>query len=155
MKNLIKLQIIGVQLLQDARVAIITKLSATNPSPNGVHVVSEGQAKRIAKRAIGVESVPALKALLDISNGSATLIIESEECKQGEAWENKKTGQTGTYDKDWTKYSNHEIELGLSAKMKVAEMIFGHALNNAVTSTSAVVNTPAKVETSQDDAPNV
>lgn len=118
MNSQIRLIVIGMQFLPNGKAAIITKPSSTNPSENGVHVVNEGQLKRICLRA-GLYNPDALKALIDMSNGSAQLVIDAEECKTGDTFK-KANGETGIYTKDWTKYNNHEVILGAVAKAVIA-----------------------------------
>lgn len=138
------------QFLPDGKAAIITKPSKENPSQNGVHVVNEGQLKRICLRA-GLYNPDALKALIDLSNGSAQLVIDAEECKSGEAFK-KANGETGTYTKDWTKYNNHEVILGVVAKMKIAEK----ALERDIYERSySRVSTPVVEATTEQEAPKV
>lgn len=130
MKKTIVLQVISMQLLAEGAV-IITKPSADNPSKNGVHQISAGQLSRIARRTLGVDRPIGLKHMIDVSNGSAKLSIEAELCKAGDTY-TKPNGETGTYgDKDWTKYSNHAIELGAVAKLKLAELSLGNAFQEA------------------------
>ena len=146
MKTQIKLVIIGMQFLPDGKAALITKPSKENPSQNGVHVVTEGQLKRICLRA-GLYNPDALKALIDLSNGSAQLVIDAEECKAGDTFK-KANGETGTYTKDWTKYNNHEVILGVVAKMKIAEKALERDIYER--SYSRTVATPSHVEESQE-----
>lgn len=127
----IKLSILSISLLADGSAAVMTKVTKDNPSENGVHVLQQGQLERLCLRTLGFYSPIALKQAIAISAGSAILTIQSEECKNGQAWENKKTGETGVYTKDWTKFSNHEIELGLAATMKMFEIAATAGINNA------------------------
>lgn len=117
----ITLAILGMQLLAEGKVALITKATPENPSKNGVHVLSEGQIRRISIRTLGVYNPVALKHFVELSNGNAKLTIEAEECKAGEAFD-KADGSKGTYTKDWTKYQNHDIKLASVANVKLAEM---------------------------------
>lgn len=124
----ITLAVIGMSILADGSAALLTKPSATNPSPNGVHKLNAGQLNRIATRAIGFGGpmgVLALKQAIAVSAGGAKLTIDTEDVKAGDVWENKATGETGQHTKDYTKYSNHEVELGFAATMSI--------LNQAVT----------------------
>ena len=125
----IKLVVLSMSLLPDGGAAIITQKGSTNPSPNGVHKVNQAQLARIATRAIGVNSPVALKHLVDL--GGCTLSIDSEDCKAGDAFTNKTTGETGTYTKSWTKYSNHEIKLSFAGSMKLVEVSLSNANFNA------------------------
>ncbi len=121
MKKLI-LTLLQVQILADGGAVLITKASKENPSANGVHKVSRGQFQRIVTRCIGVFNPIGFKHIVTVCNGSAKLVIDVQECKAGDAWENKVTNETGTYTKDWIKYQNHEVELGLVGSMKLAEL---------------------------------
>lgn len=134
------LSLLEVQLLADGGAVLITRPSKENPSANGVHKISAGQFQRIVTRSIGLFNPIAFKALIATCNGSAKLTIEATLCKVGEAWENKVTGEKGTYGinadgtakegaKDWTKYSNHAVELGIVGQMKIAELAFGASMN--------------------------
>jgi hypothetical protein len=123
----ITLTLLDVQLLPtpDARgnvAVLITKVATNNPSKNGVHAISAGQLQRIVTRAIGLFNPIGFKHIVSLCNGSAKLTIDMEECKQGDAWKNERTGETGTYEKDWIKYSNHAVELGVLGSMKLAEL---------------------------------
>ena len=127
----IKLSIVSMSLLADGSAAVMTKPSKENPSENGVHVLQQGQVQRLCTRTLGFYSPIALKQAIAISAGSAILTIQVQECKAGDAWENKTTGETGVYTKDWTKYSNHEVELGLAATMKMFEIAATAGIQNA------------------------
>lgn len=134
MKTTIKLAIIGFSMLPDGRAAVLTRPSKENPSPNGVHELKPGQLSRIAQRTLGFNSPVALKHAIAASQGGAVLTIDREDIKAGDAWENKLTGEKGTYGeknggKNWTKYSNHEIELGLTATVKLMEITANAAIN--------------------------
>jgi hypothetical protein len=147
MKTQIKLTLIGMQFLPDGAAVLITKPSATNPSANGNHIIKEGQLKRICLRA-GLYNPDALKALIELSNGSAQLIIDSEDLKAGDTFKNKVTGETGTYTKDWTRRDNHEVILGVVAKMKIAERALDHDIYER--SYSRVSAPVAHVEATED-----
>lgn len=126
-KKTISLAIVGLSMLPTGGAALLTRPSKENPSQNGVHQLTAGQLARIATRALGFNSPIALKHAISASAGQAVLKIDVEEIKAGEAWENKNTGEKGTYGsknggKDWTKYSNHEVELGFGATMKLMEI---------------------------------
>lgn len=135
MKTL-KLRIKGLELLADGGAAILTVEGKDNPSKNGVHQINTAQLRRICFRSLGFFSPIALKQYVEMSNGSATLNIDAEECKTGQPFENKKTGEKGVYSKDWTKYSNHEIKLGYVATEKLAEMATKVSLEDAIRGTS-------------------
>jgi hypothetical protein len=150
MKTQIKLAVIGMQFLPDGKAVILTKPSKQNPSENGSHVINEGQLKRICLRA-GVYNPTALKALIDLSNGSAQLIIDAEDVKAGETFK-KADGETGTYTKDWTKYNNHEIVLGAVAKMKIVE---NELRTDVYARPGQSVATSSVKEEEHKDAPNV
>ncbi len=151
MKTTIRLAITGFAMLPDGGAAILTRPSKENPSPNGVHQLKPGQVQRIAQRTLGFNSPAALKHAIAASGGQAVLTIDKEEIKAGDAWENKLTGEKGTYGeknggKDWTKYSNHEIELGLSATMKLMEITATAAINAgalALVAAAPVMKQPA------------
>ena len=121
MKTKITLEVQGLQIVGDGKYALLTKPSKTNPSPNGVHIVNQAQIDRISERCLGVKNVIGLKHMIQVSNGSAKLTIDAEDCKAGETF-TKANGETGTYTKDWVKYNNHEISLGIVAQMKLAEL---------------------------------
>jgi hypothetical protein len=138
----IKLTIIGMNLLADGGAAILTKPSKENPSANGVHKVNAKQLANICVRATGFNSPIALKQAIAVSNGSAELSIQAEIIKAGDVWENKVTGETGVHKgstkpgfegQPYTKYSNHEIELGFAASMKLLEIAATAGINNAAT----------------------
>lgn len=149
MKTQIKLNVIGIQEIGDGRVAILTKPSKQNPSPNGTHVMSEQQIKRIAKRTLGFESARDLKNLVELSNGAAVLTIDAEDCKTGDSFK-KANGETGTYTKDWTKYSNHELKLGIVAQMKLTEISLNFSLANATQVYSAPKAAPVVVDENEE-----
>lgn len=154
MKKLI-LAVIGVQLFSQPNArgnvaVIITKPSKENPSANGVHEVNEGQLRRIVTRCIGFYNPIGFKHIIDTCNGSAKLTIDALECKTGEAYK-KSNGETGTYTKDWTKYSNHEVALGLVGSMKLAELSLKAGFDQVATSYSPIIS--RKQEVFVDDAP--
>lgn len=139
----ITLQLLSMQPTTEGGFALITKVTKENPSENGVHKMNAVQIERLAARTIGFGGhmgVIALKQAIAVSNGSASLTIDAELCKVGEAWENKKTGETGIYGwengvlkadaKDWTKYSNHEVKLGLAAEMTLLNTILTAGVQN-------------------------
>lgn len=121
MKKLI-LNIIEVQFLTGGAAVIITKPSKDNPSANGVHKLSAGQFRRVVERTLGVFNPAGFKHIVAVSNGAAKLIIDAEQCIAGQPWENKATGEKGLYKEDWIKYSNHNVDLGVFATMKLAEL---------------------------------
>lgn len=136
----VKLNVISIKPLAEGKYAVLTKIGANNPSSNGVHVMNAGQIGRIALRAIGVESAPSLMHAINISNGSAVLTMDSQLIKAGDVWENKVTGETGIHKgstkeghigEPYTKYSNHEIELGFAASQKMLEVFASAAIANA------------------------
>lgn len=129
----IKLAVTGMSILADGGAAILTKVGPNNPSANGVHVMNAGQLSRLSTRVLGFDSPIALKHAIAVSNGSAILSIQCEDVKAGDVWENKRTDETGVHTKDYTKYSNHEIELGFAASMKMLEFAAIAGLNNAAT----------------------
>lgn len=116
-----------VQLTQEGNLVIITTPSKDNTK--GVFVMNAAQTARICQR-VGIPSALAVKHIIGLSNGTSKLTIQSEDVKAGEAWTNSKTGETGTYTKDWTKLSNHEVKLGVVAQMKVAEFSLQAAFAN-------------------------
>jgi hypothetical protein len=136
----IKLSVIGMSLLADGGAAILTKPSSTNPSANGVHVVNAGQLARLSTRALGFNSPMALKHAIGVANGAGILSIEATDVKAGDVWENKTTGETGVHTKDYTKYSNHELDLGFAVSMKMLEIAAMAGINNA----APFVSTPKK-----------
>lgn len=120
-------------ILADGSAALVTKVTPENPSPNGVHVLNAKQIERLCTRTLGFNNPLALKHGITLANGGATLTIDAELCKVGQAWKNEKTGESGIYGhdekgvlkadaKDWTKYSNHELKLGYAATNKMFEM---------------------------------
>lgn len=122
----ITLTLLDVQLLPtpDARgnfAVLITKVATNNPSKSGVHAISAGQLQRIVTRSLGFFNAVTFKHIISLCNGAAKLTIDMEECKAGDTWTNVRTGETGTYEKDWIKYSNHAVELGTLGSMKLAE----------------------------------
>ena len=150
----VKQTITDVQFTNDGDIAIITAPSAINAK--GVFVMKGNQANRILQRA-GVPNAIALKHLVTLTNGTSKLSIQVEECKAGDVWKNEATGETGTYEKDWTKLSNHSVELGFAAQMKLVDaslagMSSGFAVPQRVAAPVAV----AAVDSTEGDAtPNV
>lgn len=145
----IKISIISMKPTADGGAVLITKPSKENPSENGVHVLKAAQVARISQRCLGFVSIIALQQAIAVSNGGAILSIDATECKVGQAWENKVTGEHGIYGqnpdgtmkegaKDWTKYNNHEIELGMAASMKIFEVAITAGVNQAAYSVQPV-----------------
>lgn len=167
----IKLAVTGMSLLADGGAAILTKVGPSNPSANGVHVMNAGQLSRLSTRVLGFDSPIALKHAIAISNGSATLSIDCTEIKAGDTWENKRTGETGIHKgstkpghegEPYTQYSNHEIELGFAASMKMLEITAVAGLNNAATIVAPArkpannpLGVPANVGETETAEPNV
>lgn len=160
MKKL-SLSVIGVQLFSQPNsrgnvAVILTKPSKENPSANGVHEVNGAQLQRIVTRCLGVFNPIGFKHIIETCNGAAKLTIDALECKTGETYA-KANGETGTYTKDWTKYSNHEVSLGVIGSMKLAELSLASSFAQLATSYSAPVAVKATVvtEEAKDDAPTV
>lgn len=146
----IKIKIQGLQVREDGTLVVLTAPHAINPK--GAFVMNEAQTRRICQRA-GVPSAFGLKHVESLSNGTSFLEIQAEECKAGDAYENK-NGEKGTYTKDWTKYSNHSIELGFASKMKLAELSLTAAFANPQFSQpTPKVIVPEKVEDENGDEP--
>lgn len=142
------LMVISVQLFAQPNsrgnvAAIITKPSKENPSANGVHEINEGQLRRIVTRCLGVFNPIGFKHIIETCNGAAKLTIDAVECKVGESFE-KSNGEKGIYTKDWTKYSNHEVFLGVVGSAKLAELALSASFNQAAMSYSSVA--PRKQE---------
>lgn len=117
--------------LPDGGAALLTKVSAENPSPNGTHKFTADQISRLAVRTLGVSSSIALMHAINTSNGAAKLNIQRFDRKTGEAWENKATGETGTYTKDWTEFRNHEVNLGQAVSMQILSDVMKSAVEHA------------------------
>lgn len=150
-KSKIVLSLIGMSMLADGGAALLTKPSPNNPSENGVHVMNAAQMARLATRALGFPSVPALKQAIAVSSGAAKLVIDAELIKAGDVWENKATGETGIHTgsktpgkegEPYTKYSNHEIELGFAASMKLLEITATIGMNTVAPLVQTPVATP-------------
>jgi hypothetical protein len=152
----INLPIIGVKPLSQGGIVVLTRPGKNNPSPNGSHVFNQAQAQRIATRVLGFSSPLGIALLVQAvatSAGQATLSIEAIPHKAGDAWENKVTGQKGTYgDKnggqDWIEYRNQEITLGIGATAQLMTAMVGHAMATAevgVPSAPARRNTPVAI----------
>lgn len=165
--NKIILSVLSIQLFAqpDSRgniAAILTKPSATNPSANGVHTVNEAQLRRIVTRCLGFDSPIGFKHIVDACGGSVKLTIDATECKEGETY-TKSNGETGIYLKNWTKYSNHEVSLGMIGSMKLAELTLAEGVKQAsgqygvsAVSRKAAIAEPAVVdETETEDQPAV
>lgn len=137
--NKVNLPIIGIKPLPQGGIAVLTRPGKTNPSPNGVHVLKQAQAERIATRVLGFASPFAVALLIQAvgaSVGQASLTVDAIEHKAGDAWENKTTGQKGTYGeknggKDWTEYRNHEITLGVAAQTALMSTMLTTAMQTA------------------------
>ena len=167
MKKIV-LTILGVQIFANPNTrgnvcALIIKPSNQLVNSNGTQAqaveLNEGQLRRVVSRALGIYNPVGFKHIVELSNGSAQLTIDAETCKVGDAWENKATGEKGTYTKDWTKYANHEVKLGMVATMKLAEMSLTASFNavaqgyaQAPTRTVAV---QAEQEVSKEESTNV
>jgi hypothetical protein len=129
----------------------------TADNKTGNYKISEGLAQRMAERTLGIKSVSALKQAIALSRGSASYRIDYKECKEGETWENKSTGETGVYTKTWDKPVNHEITLSDAAQLEVTKIIFAHELSNSVSMQPQVasVNRNEDKETESNDAPSI
>lgn len=116
------LNITDVQLLPNGEAVIITKVGSNNPSDNGVYKLSAGNFRRIVERTLGIYNPIGFKHIVAGANGAAKYVFEAIECKAGEPWEKASTGEKGVYTKDWIKYTNQSVELGVLATIKLAEM---------------------------------
>lgn len=132
-------------------------------NPKGSYVMNAAQEQRLLKRC-GLVSANTLKDLVAVSNGTSKLSYVASFNKAGEAWDNGKEGaarKSGTYTKDWTGFSNHEIDLGFIAKQKMAdaalqfEMQARAAARGSVQSRPATVAAPVVAEEKNDEAPAV
>lgn len=137
MKKII-LQVLSIQLFAQANsrgnvAALITKTSEANPSKNGVHEINEGQLRRIVTRSLGVFNPIGFKHMIEMCNGSAKLSIDATECVTGEAYE-KSNGEKGTYTKDWTKYSNHEVSFGIVGSQMLVKLSLQSSFEQAAQS---------------------
>lgn len=115
----VQLTITGIQVRPDGSGTILTKVSNDNPSATGAYKKTAGQMERFANRAGFGNNVLVLKHVAALG---AILTAEVTERKVGEAWKNEKTGEEGTYSKDFTDMTNEEIILSPVAQAKVAEI---------------------------------
>lgn len=150
MSKTVNQSIIDVQLTNEGNLVLICAPSALNAK--GAYVMNAAQTARILQRA-GIPNVYALKHLVAITNGTTKMSMEVEECKAGDAWVNAKNNTSGTYEKDWTKLSNHGIELGWVAKQKLVDASLAGAFNNANNFVQAAprVQAPAAVAVETND----
>ena len=123
----ITVAVIGMMLLPGGAVAILTRPGKDNPSKNGVFKLGPGAAARLSQRTLGFASPIALKQAIALSNGGASLTMDVVTHKAGDAWENKITGQKGTYGeknggKDWVDYTNHELTVGAAASLEILKI---------------------------------
>ena len=144
-----------VQSTPDGRFVLVG--TPTKANPKGNYVVNAAQVARLAQRTTGTQSPLALAMAIRSANGAATLTFEQEECKAGQPWKNEKTGEAGVYEKDWTKTSNFELNLGVAVNMKMFELAFTNAMQNTVaapvTSAPVAVAQPALGITNEAAAP--
>lgn len=155
----VSLQIKDIQLTSEGNIVIITP--ATKLNPKGVYVMNAAQTARICQRT-GVPSPLGLKHIIALDNGTAKLTFIEEECKAGETWTNGKTGadlKTGTYEKDWIKSSNHEVQLGFASKQTIGAEVIKSMFSNMATFAAPVAAPKAQPvavdSTIVDNAPDV
>ena len=108
-------------------------------NPKGTYVINAAMERRLLQRC-NVPDAALLKDLVDLSNGSATLNYTAKKCVAGEAWTNERNGTSGVYTKDWTQFSNHEVNLSFAAKMKLTELRAQFSFANAAPRTAVTVN---------------
>lgn len=132
----VNLIITDVQVRPDFSGVVITKQSNDNPSKTGVFQFTAGGMQRLAARA-GLGNPLAMKHVVSLG---ASLQMDVKECKQGDAWENEKTGESGIYEKDFFQTNNEEIKLSSVAAAKVAEIALQSVFANPL-----AVATPAPV----------
>ena len=123
---------------------------STKANPKGVYQQTEKQLERLAKRA-GVGSPLALKHLAEL--GGAKLSFDAITMKKGDEY-TKADGSTGICaggkdGADWEQRNNEEVELGFTAKMKVAEIAFTFALGNPSEQRAKVAPVVAETEEAQ------
>lgn len=150
----VRVQVLSLNINSDGSGALITKPSKENPSPNGVHVLRQGQVARLAQRALGVANPIALKHTIAMSNGSTYLVLDCEDVKAGDVFVRKNPDGTETedkYTKDWTKTSNEELELGAVASAKIAEISLGAAFSNPMMFAAPTQQTRQRVEAHVDE----
>ena len=148
-------KILSLQANPQGGFVLVCRPSADNKTGN--YKISQGLAERMAERTLGIKSVSALKQAIALSRGNATYRIDYKECKEGETWENKTTGETGVYTKSWDKPINHEVTLSEQAQVKITEIIFAHELSNAAMNQPQVVSVgrTEDKEESGNDAPSI
>jgi len=144
MKN-VRLEILDVQLFADGSGVVITKQSKDNPSDSGVFKQTSGQLERLANRA-GTGSVLALKHLASL--GGSSFVMDTEECKKGEAYIDDRTGEEGIYTKDFINTKNEAVDLSHAAKSMIIQISLQNAFAQA-----PVVSAPAPIVEDADDAP--
>ena len=148
------LNITDVQLLPNGEAVIVTKLTPNNISKNGVYKLSAGNFRRIVERTLGVFNPIGFKHIIASANGAAKYAFEAIECKAGEPWEKVATGEKGIYTKDWIKYTNQSVELGVFATMKLAEMSLQASFAQAATD-YAYTSTPKVAVTANVEANDI
>lgn len=119
-----------IQLTQDGNLVIIS--TPTKSNPKGVYAFNANQTVRICQRA-GVPHPLGLKHIVALDNGTAKITFQEEECIAGQAWTNGKEGaelKTGTYEKDWIKSSNHEVQLGFASKQTIGNVVINSMFSN-------------------------
>lgn len=152
-----KVVITDLQLNPDGSAFLITKPGKDNPSTNGVHKLRAGQVNRLSQRCLGIVSPIGLKHLIGMSNGSAMYAGKCETIKAGDTYivkDDKGVETTHTYDGgvngSWEKTSNEEIQLGMVAKAKVAELSLSAAFAQASSGYSAPVAPVAQEQTKEE-----
>ena len=142
MKN-VKLAILDIQIFADGAGVIVTEKSKDNPSDSGVFKQTKGQLDRLANRA-GTGNAFALKHLASL--GGSYLAMDTEECKAGDSYVDDRTGEEGTYSKDFINTRNESVELSHAGKAMIIQVALGSAF------AQAPVPAPAP-QVESDDAP--
>lgn len=132
---------------------LVVVTTPNSHNPKGSYVMNAAQEARLLKR-VGLSHVSTLKHLVKLANGTAKLSFIASENKSGDVWDNGKIGaarKSGSYTKDWTGFSNHEIDLGFIANTMIAEMALKAEFENPGRRTSRII-TPVVANVTADVA---
>lgn len=144
----VTLKIKSIENDRNGRLVIVTESHPEYNAKGAFVMKTEAQEQRILNR-VGINSVFALKHIIEMSNGTSKLSFLAEPYKAGDVWDNGLEGaarKSGIHEKDGVRINNESIELGMLAKLKLGEAAINSIFTSApmpTRNTTPVIQQPA------------
>lgn len=132
------------EISQDRYNQLVIVAQPNEYNATGNYVMNAQQEAFLLQKA-GIPNRLGLKHLVAMSNNSTKLEFTAQFNKKGETWESKDKTRTGTYEKDWTQFSNFQIKLGFAAQAILADLALQGKLasvQSPATSSAPVAEAP-------------